>query len=409
VRVDAAEVVTTRDGRGTAAADLIPTIGALATLQPRLYLVVVLSRHTLTLILSPKSVAMMAHVLLISSVIVTLLGGGVVLLIGLWWPLVEPLAQRSGAKPAIAGCRFCLVIVGAFGKNIADDSPAGQATWWWLATTITCGVGWLLWEVVDWWGGEKLKGTKVTVEQTHLEQLDGMKGRFQEVLDQAENARQLALFRVHLLTALRFLVHEKSQCIYKELAESTPKASIGWARDALSPAKHIAFALDQLALFFHQQLPEGEGRTGHNFRVCLYVESNGKLSPMDGFDFEKRMRHPFGSYVRHEQHFRLDNTTDPAHAVRCVQTRSLLIVPDCATDPVFRYLDEGQRTYLKSMVAYPIIDFRRAPQGNAAALVVDTNRPGHFREQDREKIERILEEFAARLIMESAILRAISA
>jgi len=90
-----------------------------------------------------------------------------------------------------------------------------------------------------------------------------------------------------------------------------------------------------------------------NFRVCLYVDSGGILNPLDGFDLDTRKHHPFTSYLKHQQHFRLDNLTDPAHAVLCIQLRRLLIVPDCEADASFRHFSEEQRTYLKSLVAYP--------------------------------------------------------
>ena len=56
------------------------------------------------------------------------------------------------------------------------------------------------------------------------------------------------------------------------------------------------------------------------------------------------------------------------------------------------------------MVAYPLTDCR--PDGirvARAALLIDTNVAGYFREEDREVIESRLHEFALRVELEYAI------
>jgi hypothetical protein len=348
----------------------------------------------------------MAHVLLILSALIAFGGGVLVLLIWLCWKWVEWLIRGSLAKPVIAGCRFCVLVTGLLARY--PDGNSATRSGWWIAISVTAGIGWLLWEVVDWWGAEKLKAEKATVEQAHLAEIGELQARVQEATAEAGTAKRQALFRVKLLTALRLLAREKSECIHKELGEPSGRTKPELLRSALSPARDTAFALDQLALFFYQDLPPAEDGTSLNIRVCLYVDSGGRLEPLDGFDFQTRKRHPFSSYLNHERRFHLDNREDPAHAVRCVQRKSLLVVPDCAADANFHYFDEGQRTYLKSMAAYPIMEFRRVPEVRAAALVVDANRPGYFREQDRAEIAKALEEFAARLVLESAILRVVS-
>ncbi len=60
--------------------------------------------------------------------------------------------------------------------------------------------------------------------------------------------------------------------------------------------------------------------------------------------------------------------------------------------------------YLRSMVAHPLTGF--CPDGlNAvrAALLIDTDVAGFFRVEDREMLELILSEFAARIDLEYAI------
>ena len=50
---------------------------------------------------------------------------------------------------------------------------------------------------------------------------------------------------------------------------------------------------------------------------------------------------------------------------------------------------------------------RQSADCSRAALVIDTDAAGHFREEDREALELLLIEFAARLSLEDAIRAAL--
>lgn len=358
----------------------------------------------------------MVYFLLTLSSCVTAAGALAVWMVWRWWAAIEPLAQRAWSKVAVAVCRACLAAAGVFGREAVAGTPRGQVDWRWVVTTCTVVVGWLLWEVADWWAGEKLKRSKATAEQAHRAELQKTResheaeiARLRQSQDdatqRAERAERAALLRVRLLVGLRGLVDTKNQRIRQGLQSPPSQVPIKRASAALSPRQHLAFILEQLAYFLHHQLPPTEGSIGQNFRVCLYVASDGILKPMDGFDLATKKHHPFTAYLKHQQHFRLDNVTEPAHAVRCLQQRALLIVPDCEADPNFLHFSAEQRMYLKSLVAYPIMDFRQASQVQvAAALVIDTDRTNHFREDDRDALELVSREFAARLTLEDAIL-----
>jgi hypothetical protein len=211
--------------------------------------------------------------------------------------------------------------------------------------------------------------------------------------------------RTRLLTALRGLVNIKRQRIRAEMGNPNPSRHlIQRAREGLDPEGQIAIILERMADFLHQQLPPREQSTRQNFRIGLYVDRDGVMKPLDGFDFHAKKHDPFTSYLDHEARFRVDNQTNPAHVVKCVQERRLLIVPDCAREAGFQHFNEEQKTYLKSLAAYPIIPFRQSARAErAAALVVDTDVAGFFQEEQREAMDFVMQEFGARLSLEDMI------
>jgi len=81
-----------------------------------------------------------------------------------------------------------------------------------------------------------------------------------------------------------------------------------------------------------------------------------------------------------------------------------IIVEDCVEAEKrkeFHFFNEDQRGYLRSMMAY-YLDEVCGLDGTmtVAALVVDTDAPGFFREASRDSLEFCLREFGARLKLE---------
>jgi len=128
------------------------------------------------------------------------------------------------------------------------------------------------------------------------------------------------------------------------------------------------------------------------------------MAPRLGFDLSNKEYDPFSSYEKHRDRFLLDNRTDPAHTVQCIQQRQTLIVSDTEQEGL-AFFEAAQKNYLKSLIAHPISGLR-GPSGvvGDAALVIDTNRAGYFNEADRELLELWLAEFSARLVLESHFL-----
>lgn len=77
------------------------------------------------------------------------------------------------------------------------------------------------------------------------------------------------------------------------------------------------------------------------------------------------------------------------------------IVSDCEDAEKrgrFVFYREDQRTYLRSMVAWPMLNLRSADGRMTRGVIsLDTNVAGYFRESDGDLFEFFLHEMAARL------------
>jgi hypothetical protein len=112
----------------------------------------------------------------------------------------------------------------------------------------------------------------------------------------------------------------------------------------------------------------------------------------------------FSSYQRHRSAFQRNEGDNPSHVVTCVRRRGTIIVEDCvaaAGRGEFFFFNDDQRGYLRSMLAY-YLDEVCTEDGtmSVAALVIDTDAPGFFREHDRDAWEFCLREFGSRLKLE---------
>jgi hypothetical protein len=176
----------------------------------------------------------------------------------------------------------------------------------------------------------------------------------QEIID---ITRQLHM-RSILLQHLRDPDNERKQRIRKFIAGNTDlRASIQHVRSVINPKQQVEILLEHLASLFRTQAILIDGREhAQNFRVGLFCEVEGRLEPIAGFELATKSHLPFTAYSLHADRFRLDNYTNPSHAVRCIHEGKTLIVPDCSAIPDF-YFHDKQSSYLKSMVAMPLAGF----------------------------------------------------
>ncbi len=213
--------------------------------------------------------------------------------------------------------------------------------------------------------------------------------------------------RTMLLTVFRFAVDSKARRIRRQIEQPRRKRGISQIRSALTPHPHLGDLLQNLAVFYQNQLPGGSGEN-RNFRVGVYLNVDGIMTPVQGVSLNDSSYTPFRSYQAHQSAYRLAASENPSHVVICVRQRRMIIVEDCAKaaeEGDFFFFTEDQRSYLRSMVAFFLGDVSRE-NGTMAegALVIDTEAAGFFKESDRDSIEFCLREFAARLRLEMLLI-----
>ncbi len=332
-----------------------------------------------------------------ASGVVALLGFVACLLVAFRWQWVERHYREVVAKIAVAAFR---AVAGgsAILSRTSPPAPGDGVDLPWLSTTAVAVVGYMLWELAGVIGDSKYKSAK---EKKAAEYEVEVETLTQDRDDAAFEATRLKW----LLTHLRETVSHKVQRVRRAVEEASgTRASVQQAREGLAPEEQIRIILESLAALFRIEVISTGGSIAQNFRVGLYVEEDGRLSPRDAFDLATKSHKPFASPQTHPERFRLDTPTGTSHAVRCVREGQTLIVPDCASEPGFEYFGDVQRNYLRSMVAYPLADCR--PEGIVlvrAALLIDTDVAGYFREEDRAMIESRIREFVVRIDLEHAI------
>jgi len=341
-------------------------------------------------------------------------GLGVVsfLLVCFGWSWIRDIYREFLAKCAVAIFRL-IAAVSAVTAKVASPE-AGVPLWEqpWATTVLIAATGYLFWEVAGAIGDHKSKLSKEKTLSDHKREIEDLINAHQQELSLAKQDRDDAEFEAlrlnWLLTHLRRSVSEKRQRVRREaLANIGVRPTIQQARNGLAPDDQIQILLELLASLFHYEAVQGDFRQhNQNFRVGLFTERNGRLEPLGAFDLNTRDHEPFSSFEQYADRYRLDNDTNPSHAVRCVREGRTIIVPDCAAEPGFEFFNEKQRKHLKSMVAYPLSGF--CPDGvnpARAALLIDTDKPGFFSEEDREMVELLINEFVLRISLEYAISR----
>ncbi|MDY3559838.1 hypothetical protein R5W23_001010 [Gemmata sp. JC673] len=314
------------------------------------------------------------------------------------WSWLSKRYREYWAKCAVASFR-AVAALSAVVSKFALPTP-GAAAWEqpWVSTVVIAGLGYLFWELVGALGDHKAKLAKEKIAADYQTEICDLR-------QDRDEAEYQGIRLGWLLAQLRNLTNDKRQRIRRVVQQTAgARPSVQHARAGLDPEGQIQFLFECLALLFRMHaIHEDSSRHNQNFRVGLFAERDGRLVPLAAFDLVSRSHNPFSSYTQYADRYRIDNGTDPAHAVRCVREGRTLIVPDCASEPGF-YFHERQPSYLRSMIAHPLEGF--CPDGfnpALAALLVDTDAVNFFQENDREMLELLLREFAARINLEYAI------
>jgi hypothetical protein len=219
------------------------------------------------------------------------------------------------------------------------------------------------------------------------------------------------MHRNRLLTCLRELDNHNKHRLDEEVKNAgSGRVTIENLRRALNANVQVRRILDQVGAMLKSESPERPDGSVQNFRIGYYIECNGYMKESKSIRLDTQAECFLKSYKLEsvEEHFRVDCRHEPAQVVKCVQEQRLIIVSDCATQLV-RFFHEEQKNYLKSMVAYPINDFGcGSVDKTRAAIVIDTDEVGYFKEEDRTKIEACLKEFGRKLALVNSFSRLVN-
>ena len=219
-------------------------------------------------------------------------------------------------------------------------------------------------------------------------------------------AKDEAASLMKLLSNFRDLADGKARRLAQSLAAGDQRRSITTVRQALVPAEHVTDVMQAMLVYFRSQLPATGGAV-RNFRAVLYSEQAGVMVPTHCLDLKQPgvgVASLRSSRQDAAEAFRLDCRDEPSHTVLCVRRRETVIVEDCVSASErgeFRFFHDGQRGYLKSMLA--IYLGQVCGPGGAmaeAALVIDTDQPDFFRRSDIAALELAVLEFATRVKLE---------
>jgi hypothetical protein len=322
-----------------------------------------------------------AEILFLALFIAAAAGFIALILIYCYWQSVGKFLNHLGPK-AITETVQILVAVGSIGGAFAAATDKID----WLKPAITGVVALSTWKILQLLADERVKAQEKTTKRK-LEELTN---------ELAHRADLFAVFRQAVL--------KKVKRLRKMLQVKGKQLSIDHVRKTLSPAHHLEEILEGLGVFFQRQLPGGPEGDGRNFRVGVYVEDRGKLIPVEGVSLNDPGYNPFSSFAAHSEFFGLNNMDSPSVAVRCVRERQMVIIEDCqeaATQGEFRFFNEDQKKYLRSVLAYFLGEVCTRPgEIGKATLVIDTEFAGFFKESDRDSWKIYLQEFAARIKLE---------
>ena len=272
-------------------------------------------------------------------------------IVGDWWP--KPAAEIIQVLSALTS-------IGTTFASIDD-----RATW--IRPALTAWASLLVWKLLQILIDRRMKIADRTDKAA---------------LQRAEAESEL---RTRLLAALREAVNRKVKRLRREVGRKREKPSLTQVRNALTPQPHLEEMLDALAVFLKEQLPP-KRRSGSNFRVGVYINREGTMTPIHGVSLDDAGYNPFRSHSAHQEFFQINGVAKPASVVISVREKRLVILEDCLaleTSGEFSFFNDNQRSYLRSLVAYYLGEVcLEDGTMTEATLAIDTNLPGFFKEED---------------------------
>lgn len=338
----------------------------------------------------------LASILLVVLIAASVLVACGCLAVVFWWKHVQNLYQDTYTKLTVEAVQILTVFAAIGGTYAAIEDKAN-----WRPTAIAGAICFSL-----------AKVTQIIADRKSKQLQADLQAQVEEWRRKAERAEAEGVNRTRLLTTLREPVRRKYLRVRSEVEQCALRkqgASIKHIRRSLACRQHIEDLLLSLALYFRAQGPQAEQAEHHyQFRIGLYVEVNRVMQPLYGVSSKDLNYDPFTSYRTIEHFFNLDTTAHASHTVRCVRDKQLIIVPDCAEAErrgQLVFFHPQQRTYLKSLAACYLGQMCSTKGGlGEAALVLDTDKAGFFKLEAETSLKLTVEEYSARLSLESGLL-----
>lgn len=301
-----------------------------------------------------------------------------------WWAKVP----AKTAKIVSAAATFGSGVVAADPATVAADKTA-----WYLATGFGAAAA-LVWELVESLVDSRVKAA----DKAGKDELGRVRAECQDELCrvQAEGEARATLLAVLTKNT------EQSVKMLSHLVKKHPKGKpLVLFRKCFGEDDYLRGLLEAVAEYLRSRIADAD-RPEANFRLVLFVENNGGMEPVPfvAVDVRNGAYDAFPSFEQRPDAFRFDSPAPQPHAVQCAEQKRHLLVEDCQTAPptAFRYLNDKQPSYLKSLFALYLGEvYWSGRRLRRASLVVTTNVTGYFREADRKSWESAWPVFILRI------------
>ena len=282
-----------------------------------------------------------------------------------WWKRLDP--PDWFHKGAVAICRGLLAAAAAIPLFAPEETAAAHVT---LTARAGAILAWLLWEVGGAWADRRGGQTSAALRES------------------VQRAKRAGSEMNALLLTLRHVTSKRSERC-RDALRAGRTGILKSAREVLDPDEHLRVLFEAAVVF----LQRADGAAGATFRMGLFVEIDGYLTPVAGFDSRSGTADPFHSPTLepYRRHFRVGNVEDPAFVVEAIRHGGLGMVADCDAPGTFRHYRTEQAEYLKSIAVFSLRNFSgTGSESTRAGLVVDTDHAGFFRDDRAADVERLM-------------------
>jgi hypothetical protein len=326
---------------------------------------------------------------LVAVIMGVLVGLGGILAVRFAWGAVGPRLNAFWSKFVSIPMQF-LGLLSSAGATF--ERSEAKADWW--PNAIAGAVAFVTWAILQNLIEYRLK----EADRSDAETLKKAEGRIEAF--------------VSLMGTTQVLIDRKVNHMRSALSAQKGKSTtVKTMRDCLRPGIELDDLLTAICKYFIGLVPS-QRQTAPNFRAVLFVSNGGILTPEWGSSYIDNSWEKPPSFLANRDAFRLTEPVGASLVVASVLNKAAMLhadTIDAAARGEFTFLHEGQASYLRSIFACPLGKVSRpGPKLEESVLVIDTNVPEFFQEEDRAFLEFCLREFASRIKLE-LVLEAIFA